>query len=253
MGKRQALGWLGAAVCSVALVIAGGLVLSSVAVNRYLQASSSAMHRGEAQDPGPTPAPTEVASIDRVVAAITGMPGVATASCEVDTSAPQDAASTSAPAPESSPAPSASPAATAAPGSSSAFSYEISVIMNTDATASQSADVVFSMTKQLQNSRVNLDMSSPAGDGHAQSVVEYRNAFDAPVARSTVTAVSQAVAVATSVPGVESVHVTVPYTWNLSAGDLDVDFSPGATHPGNALKSALKRTALSGLDWSHSH
>lgn len=237
MGKRQALGWLGAALCSVALIIAGGLVLSSFAVNRYLEATSSAMHRGDAQDGGPTPAPAQLATINRVVASLIGMPGVATASCEVDTGAPVFS-------PSPTPDPSMSPAG--------AFSYQISVIMTPDATAAQSADVVFSMTKQLQNSHVNLELSVPASTSHAESIVDYRNAFDAPVARSTVAAVSQAVSVATAVPGVKSVRVTVPYTWNLASGDLAVDFTTDAPHPANALKAALKRTALSGVDWSQS-
>lgn len=239
MGRRQALGWLSAALCSVALVVAGGLILSSVAVHRYLQASSSVLQRSAAQDLGPTPAPSEVAGIDRVVASLTAMPGVATASCAIDT-------------PDSG-APQAGPTATAGATPASDFSYEISVIMTPDATAEQSADVVFSMTKQLQNSHVNLELSVPTGDGHGESVVDYRNAFDAPVARSTVAAVSQAVAVASAVPGIASVHVTVPYTWNLSAGDLDVAFTPNATHPATELKTALRRTALSGVEWSASH
>ena len=244
MGRRQALGWLGAALCSVALVVAGGLALSSVAVHRYLQASSSALHRGDAADAGPTPAPSEVASIDRVVTSITSMPGVATATCDIDTS-------TDASQPTPAPTTTAS-TASSAPNASSPFSYEISVIMTPAATAAQSADVVFSMTKELQNSHVNLELSVPTGNGHGESVVDYRNAFDAPVARSTVSAVSQAVAVATAVPGVTSVHVTVPYTWNLSAGDLNVKFAPDSTHPGKALQTALRRTALSGVEWTGS-
>ncbi|MFC4243131.1 hypothetical protein ACFOYW_07075 [Gryllotalpicola reticulitermitis] len=240
MGRRQALGWLGATICSVALVIAGGLMLSSVAVHRYLQASTSAMHRGDTQDAGPTPAPTDVAAIDRVVAALTGMPGVATASCDIDTAPPSAAQPT--------------PTAEGAPNSVGDFSYEISVIMTPDATAAQSTDVVYSMTKQLQNAHVNLELSVPTGDGHAESVVDYRNAFDAPVARSTVAAVSQAVSVATAVPGVESVHVTVPYTWNLAAGDLDVHFATNAVQqPTDELKHALARTALAGVEWSPTH
>jgi len=242
VGKRQALGWLGAALCSVALIVAGGLVLSSVAVNRYLQASSSAMHRGDVTDMGPTPAAAEMAGIDHVVAAVMAMPGVATASCTVDT--PTAAAEPQ----ESTPAPSAAPS----PVASTTFNYDISVIMTPDATAAQSAEVVFSMTKQLQNSHVNVALSSPAGDGHAASVVDYRHAFDAPVSRSTVAAVSQAVAVAAAVPGVKSVRVSVPYTWNLASGDLDIDFDSPGDRDADQLKSALERTALKGLDWSTS-
>lgn len=239
MGRRQALGWLGAALCSVALIVAGGLLLSTVAVHRYLQASSSALHRGEAQDVGPTPAPGELATIGRVVTSLTAMPGVATASCNVDTAS----SSTS----EPDPTPSSTVAA------ANAFSYDISVIMTPDATAEQSSDVVYNLTQELQNSRVNLELSVPSGDGHAESVVDYRNAFDAPVARSTVESVSQAVAVASAVPGIASVHVTVPYTWNLAAGDLDVAFADGAQRPTQELETALSGTALSGIEWSTSH
>lgn len=235
------MGWLGATLCSVALIVAGGLVLSSIAVNRYLQASTSVMHRGDASDVGPTPAPAELASIDHVVANVNGMPGVATASCAIETATPSPA----------SPAPSTAPTATST--GSATFSYNVSVIMNPSATPGQAADVVFSMTKQLQNSRVNLELSSPAGDGHAASVVDYRHAFDAPVEHSTVAAVSQAVAAATAVPGVKSVQVTVPYTWNLASGDLNVAFAAPDTHQTEALKDALKRTALSGVEWSTSH
>ena len=42
------------------------------------------MHRGDVADVGPTPAPSEMAGIDHVVAAVMAMPGVATASCSVD-------------------------------------------------------------------------------------------------------------------------------------------------------------------------
>jgi hypothetical protein len=234
-------------------------MLSSVAVHRYLQASSSAMHRGQAQDVGPTPPASEVASIDRVVTSLTAMPGVATASCVIATSTPASAPEASAPespaanapaTPPGSPA-AATPTATATP-TAGAFSYEISVIMNPDSTSSQATDVVFNMTKQLQNSHVDLELSSPAGNGHAESVVDYRNAFDAPVARSTVAAVSQAVSVAAGVPGVSSVHVTVPYTWNVAAGGLQVEFASGASQrpAAAALKTALQRTALSGVEWS---
>jgi hypothetical protein len=241
VGRRDALGWLGAVVCSVALIVAGGLVLSSVAVHRYLQASNSALHRGEVQDTGPTPPPGEVESIDRVVTSITGMPGVATASCEVDTGAPSGF-----------PIPTAA-TPTPRPTESGGFSYQISVIMDSGATAAQAADVVFSMTKQLQDSHVDLELSAPQGSGHAESVIDYRDAFDAPVSRSTVAAISQAVSVATTVPGVTSVHVTVPYTWNIASGDLQVQFAPGAGRlPESELENALSRTALAGVDWSAS-
>lgn len=235
MGKRQALGWLGATLCSIALIVAGGLVLSSVAVNRYLQASSSAMQRGDATDAAPTPEPSEVASVERVVSTITSMPGVATATSAVDT-------------PDATPQPTADPTSTS--GSSGRFSYDVSVIMNPDSTSEQCADVVFSMTRQLQNGRVNLQLSAPAGDGHAASIIDYRHAFDMPVARSTVDSVSRAVAVAAAVPGVKSVHVTVPYTWNLSSGDLDVDFESDDSLHSAELKNALSRTALSGVSWT---
>jgi len=220
-------------------------MLSSVAVHRYLQASNSALHRGEAQDPGPTPPAAEVASINRVVTSITEMPGVATASCEVETDAP------AAPEPSASTTSGPSSTPTPTPSATGAFSYQISVIMDSDATTAQSTDVVFNMTKQLQNSHVNLELSAPQGSGHAESVIDYHDAFDAPVARSTVAAVSQAVSVATAVEGVASVHVTVPYTWNISSGDLQVQFAPGGDHhPSGALKTALKRTALAGVKWN---
>jgi hypothetical protein len=238
VGKRQALGWLGATLCSIALIVAGGLVLSSVAVNRYLQASSSAMHRGDAAGTGATPQASELASVERAVSAITSMPGVATATSAID-------------APTAMPHPTVDPSSPA-PSATHAFSYDVSVIMNPDSTADQCADVVFSLTRQLQNGRVNLQLSAPAGDGHAASVIDYRHAFDTPVARSTVQSVSRAVAVAAAVPGVKSVHVMVPYTWNLSSGDLDVDFDSNDAHHSNELKNALSRTALSGVDWTPS-
>jgi hypothetical protein len=178
-----------------------------------------------------------------VVAAVMAMPGVATASCTVDTPTPAAAPD------EATPAPSAAPS----PVASTTFNYDISVIMTPDATAAQSADVVFSMTKQLQNSHVNVALSWPAGDGHAASVVDYRHAFDAPVSKSTVAAVSQAVSVAAAVPGVKSVRVSVPYTWNLASGDLDIDFDSPGDRNVDQLKNALERTALKGLDWSTSH
>lgn len=233
-------------------------MLSSVAVHRYLQASNSALHRGEAQDVGPTPPASEVVGIDRVVTSITAMPGVATASCVIETAAPSTASQLTPPPVTAQATPPSNASVTAPPSaapSAGAFSYEISVIMNPDSTASQATDVVFNMTKQLQNSHVDLELSSPAGDGHAESVVDYRNAFDAPVARSTVASVTDAVSIAAGVPGVASVHVTVPYTWNVSSGDLQVGFASGTpSRPttATALKTALQRTALSGVEWSSS-
>jgi hypothetical protein len=219
VGRRKALGWLGAAVCSVALVIAGGLVLSSFAVHRYLQASHSAMQRGESPAAGTTPALREVASLKRTVAELAAMPGVASATMA-------DAADT--------------------------VSYDVAVTMRPGATAGQCGDVVFTMTKELQNSRVNLELTMPASAGRAASVVDYRNAFDTPVPRSTVDSVSRAVGVAAAVPGVTAVHVTVPYTWNLAAGDLNVTMSPDAPNRGTALQTALAHTALAGVAWSGS-
>lgn len=254
MGRRQALGWLGAVVCSVALIVAGGFILSSVAVHRYLQESDSALHRGEAEDTGTTPPAAEVASINRVVTAITQMPGVATASCGVET--PGGTAPDPAPAALPTATPTATPTVlppvtpTAAGSSTGGFSYQLSVIMDPSATAAEATDVVFNLTKQLQNSHVDLELSAPQGGGHAEAVIDYHDAFDAPVSRATVAAVSQAVSVATAVPGVASVHMTVPYTWNLSAGDLQVEFTSDSGHqPAAALKTALKRTALAGVDW----
>ncbi len=228
--------WFGAALCSIALVVAGGLVLSTLAVNRYLQASTSAMHRGDATGSSATPDPTELASVERLVSSLTSMAGVSAATSAVGTGDPVAAT----PVAETN----ATPAAT--PGG---FSYDVSVVMDARATASQAAAVVFAMTKQLANARVNLELVAPAGAGHAASVVDYRHVFDAPVARSTVDSVSQAVAVAASVPGVQSVHVTVPYTWNLESGDLAIQFASDDLHHTTALKNALARTALSGVDW----
>jgi len=208
-------------------VIAGGLVLSSVAVNRYLQASSSALQRGDSAADGATPAPSELASLERTVSVLITMPGVATATSNVDTPGASAVGSTPSPSPTGGP-----------------VSYDVSVIMNPDATADQSANVVFVMTQQLQNARVNLELSSPAGDGHAASVIDYVDAFNTPVARSTVDSVSHAVAVAVAVPGVKSVHVTVPYTWNLASGDLVVEMAPHESHQSSALAEALAHTAL---------
>jgi hypothetical protein len=222
VGRRKALGWLGAAVCSVALVIAGGLVLSSFAVHRYLQASHSAMQRGESPAAGTTPALREVATLKRTVAELAAMPGVASATM-ADTADTADTAD-----------------------------YDVAVTMRSGATAGQCGDVVFTMTKELQNSRVNLELTMPASDGRAASVVDYRNAFDTPVPRSTVDSVSRAVGVAAAVPGVTAVHVTVPYTWNLAAGDLNVTMSPDAPNRGTALQTALAHTALAGVAWSGS-
>jgi hypothetical protein len=237
VGRRQAIGWIGATVCSIALVIAGGLVLSSVAVNRYLQASDSALQRGQSS----TPEPSELAGLEHTVSAISAMPGVATASSTVDTGAATDTAS---------PAPRSDPSAVPAEAGDGGLNYDVSVIMNPDSTAAQCADVVFAMTQQLQNARVNLELSSPAGDGHGASVIDYRNAFDTPVARSTVDSVSHAVAIAAAVPGVKSVRVMVPYTWNLSSGDLDVELATDDSQQRAMLKSALSRTALAGVKWS---
>jgi hypothetical protein len=215
------LGWLGAAVCSVALVIAGGLVLSTVAVHRYLQASASQLERGESPDAAATPVPGELASLQRVVSALNAMPGVATATSTVATeTAPKT------------------------------VSYDVAVGMTPESTADEGADVVYAMTQELQNGRVNLELSLPANGAHAASVIEYRNAFDTPVPRSTVEAVSHAVMVASSVPGVTSVRVTVPYTWNLASGDLDVVMSTDDSKHSAALRQALARTALAGVDWS---
>ncbi|GAA4164256.1 hypothetical protein GCM10022286_25720 [Gryllotalpicola daejeonensis] len=221
MGRRQALGWLGAAVCSVALVIAGGLVLSSVAVHRYLQASASQLQSGDARDTGATPLAAEVASLQHTVSALESMPGVAAASSTVTTGS-----------------------------HAKTVSYDVAVTMDADATAAESTDVVYAMTQQLRNGRVNLELTLPANARHAASVIEYRNAFDTPVARSTVESVSRAVEVAASVPGVTSVHVTVPYTWNLASGDLDVEMAGDDSSGSAALRHALARTALADVDWS---
>jgi hypothetical protein len=241
VGRRQTLGWLGAAVCSVALVITGGLVLSSFAVNRYLQASDSALQRGDVEDTGATPVPSEVAGVEHAVAALTSMPGVASASSSLDTAPPTD-----------DPASSGEHVAPTPARAQKSVSYDVSVIMGSGATSEECADVVFAMTQQLQNARVNLELTAPAGTGHAASVTDYRNAFDTPVARSTVDSVSRAVAVAAAVPGVKSVRVMVPYTWNLASGDLDVEMATDDSHQTAALKSALARTALAGVDWSGS-
>jgi len=237
--RRQALGWLGAALCSVALVVAGGLVLSSVAVHRYLQASNSALAGGAASESGAAPDPRELASVERTVSAITSLPGVATATSTVGTGEPTTTAE-----------PTAGPDASGS--TPEGLSYDVSVIMNPDATVDESTDVVYAMTQQLQNARVNLELAMPASTAHAASVVDYRHAFDMPVARSTVDSVSRAVAVAASVPGVKSVHVVVPYTWNLSSGDLEVQLATDDDRQASALRNALAHTALAGVDWSTS-
>jgi len=237
VGRRQALGWFSVVVCSVALIIAGGLVLSSVAVHRYLQASTSALDGGEAHETGAAPSAAQVANIKRAAAAVAGMPGVAATSCGSGAGA-------------AAPGPTAAITPTPTPSSGEGLGYQISVTMEPSATAEQSAAVVFSLTQQLQNSHVALELTAPQGSAHAQSVIDYRDPFDAPVSRSTVTAVSQAVSVAAAVPGVAAVHVTVPYTWNISSGDLEVEFTAGSTHrPATALKTALKSTALAGVKW----
>lgn len=239
MVRRQALGWLGAALCSVALVVAGGLVLSSVAVHRYLQASNSAMAGGTASESDATPDPSELASIERTVSAITSLPGVATATSTVGTDEPSATAEPTADRDASGSAP-------------EGLSYDISVIMNPDASVDESTSVVYAMTEQLQNAHVNLELAMPASAARAASVIDYRHAFDTPVARSTVDSVCRAVAVAASVPGVRSVHVVVPYTWNLSSGDLEVEMATDDSQQASALRSALDRTALAGVDWSTS-
>ncbi|AYG04554.1 hypothetical protein [Gryllotalpicola protaetiae] len=239
MIRRQALGWLGAAVCSVALVIAGGLVLSSLAVHRYLQASDSAQQRSQTSAAGETPAASERAAVERTVSALVRMPGVATATSSTDRS--DTPAQPGVMSLRSSPSPTTD---------STTLSYDVSVIMNPDATAAQCAEVVFTMTQRLQNGRVSLELSLPAGDGHAASVIDYRNVFATPVPRSTVAAVSHAVDVAASVPGVRSVHVVVPYTWNLASGDLEVQMATDDSHQTAQLKDALSRTALADVGWA---
>ena len=232
MIRRQALGWLGAAVCSVALVVTGGLVLSSVAVHRYLQASDSTQQRS-GTSAADAPAASELATVERTVSALTRMPGVATATSSTDRSdAPAQPGVMSL---RSSPTPKSG---------STSRDYDVSVIMNPDATAAQCADVVFAMTQRLQSARVSLELSLPAGDGHAASVIDYRNVFDTPVPRSTVDSVSHAVDVAASVPGVKSVHVVVPYTWNLASGDLDVQMATDDSRQTTELKNALAGTVL---------
>jgi len=213
--RRQALGWLGAAVCSVALVIAGGLVLSSFAVHRYLQASHSALQRGESPAAGASPEAAELASLKRTVSGLAGMPGVTSATTTTTTTA----------------------------------DYDVAVTMTARATADQCADVVFAMTKDLQNPRIDLELTMPASSGRAASVIDYRNAFDTPVPRSTVDSVSRAVAVAAAVPGVTSVHVTVPYTWNLASGDLDIEMAANAMDQNTAVRNALAHTVLADVAW----
>jgi hypothetical protein len=239
VGRRQALGWLGAALLSVALIVAGGFILSNVAVDRYLQESKS-MLRGSAAATGASPAPGELAKVDDAVAAVTAMPGVATASSTIADGTSE---------PSADPGPSTSPAPTPA---RHATDYDVSVIMNPDASAEECADVVFTMTQEVKDARVNLELSSPAGDGHGASVVTYRHVFDTPVARSTVDSVSRSVAVVASVPGVKSVRVLVPYTWNLASGDLQVEMATDDSHLKTALKNAVARTDLAGVDWSMS-
>jgi hypothetical protein len=237
VGRRQALGWLGAALLSVALIVAGGLILSNVAVDRYLQESKS-MLDGTAAATGASPAPSELARVEDVVAAVTAMPGVATAS---STMADPTAL------PTAEPQPSATPTAASM---RRATDYDVSVIMTPDATAEQCANVVYAMTQEVKDARVNLQLSSPAGDGHGAAVVTYRHVFDTPVARSTVDSVSRSIAVVAAVPGVKSVRVLVPYTWNLASGDLQVEMATDDSHVKTALKNALARTDLAGVDWS---
>jgi hypothetical protein len=234
VGTRQALGWLGAAVCSVALVVAGGLVVSSYAVQRYLQSSSALMQHSGASDSA-APDARERTVVEDAVSHVITMPGVATASCHRSTDGP------------ASPAPvvrtsAATPAATGG-------GWDISVIMTANATAAQAADAVYALMQDVATARINLELSSPAGEGHAASVVDYRDAFDAPVTRTTVESLSQAVATAAALDGVASVHVTVPYTWNLAEGDLEVTFDGDAQRHEDELERALSRTALSGVEW----
>ncbi len=208
-------------------------MLSTFAVHRYLQTSASAMQHGEGADSESTPDPGREARIAAAVTDLTSLPGVATASATVTT--------------ETAATPSAERGAVGID-----YSYDVSVIMNPEATPQQAAAVVLAMIKQVPDSQVNLELSSPAGDGHAASVVEYRHALDSVVSARTVTALSQAVATASAVPGVEQVAVTVPYTWNLQPGDLDVTFADDGRNHSGALRSALASTALSGVSWTTS-
>lgn len=216
MGK-QALTWAGAVVCSVLLVIAGGLIVGSAAVHRYLQSSSASVgHSGFWRTPVRTPTATATADPELMPA--------------VDALGPLEGVT--------------SVAVTGA--------AELYVTMRPDASAAQSAAVVSTAARLISDSDVDLQLRVPAAGGRASAVAEFSDLLKARSgsalnAQAVMAQTAQLVAAmlsAAEVDGVVGVQVQVPDSWDVTASDVAVQCSSNAAHELTAVRAVLDGTTL---------
>jgi hypothetical protein len=166
---------------------------------------------------GPDPIVTK--EVTAAEAAARRVPGVASVARAVSQLGPDPEPGTAMPAPQ--------------------YLWNLAVTMTPAATSAETAQVIDVMKSRIGNTGVNVLLGVPAGAGHASWMLNLQQTFDTDVLDTTVASTTSALNAIARVPGVQNVALTVPYTWNLDAGDLRTSLDPDTPATEGAVRSAV--------------